>query len=311
MKYKGILALVAGLSLLAVPSAFAQSGGPVTVQGTDPSTGAVVNKVGDTTNNALRIRIVASDVSSAGGTSSSFGSAFPASGTAAGFSDGTNMQAARVVDLDTGAGTQYGMINNLVRRASGGSVELIGQGTMANSLPVAIASDQGNVPINNVQIGGVALSTGNGVVGTGVQRVAIASDNTAFSVNAVQSGTWTVQPGNTANTTQWLVKSGPFDACGTTTYDPASVKIPDATLDVLTATTTCVETIALTNVSAASATITVQDTQGTPVQFANALPIAPGATVVFNNLGGLKFASGIKYQASIANAISIWVKGRQ
>lgn len=31
--------------------------------------------------------------------------------------------------------------------------------------------------------------------------------NTAFG--ATQSGTWTVQPGNTANTTAWLVKNGP------------------------------------------------------------------------------------------------------
>jgi hypothetical protein len=29
------------------------------------------------------------------------------------------------------------------------------------------------------------------------------------------------------------------------------------------------------------------------------------------NLGGMKFASGIKYQASAANSISLWVKGRQ
>jgi hypothetical protein len=33
-------------------------------------------------------------------------------------------------------------------------------------------------------VGGATVSTGNGVVGTGVQRVAIASDNTAFSVNS-------------------------------------------------------------------------------------------------------------------------------
>lgn len=37
---------------------------------------------------------------------------------------------------------------------------------------------------NTTQIGGNAIATGNGVVGTGVQRVAIASDNTAFSVNS-------------------------------------------------------------------------------------------------------------------------------
>jgi hypothetical protein len=50
---------------------------------------------------------------------------------------------------------------------------LLGQKTMAGSIPVAIASDQ----------------TGIAVSGT---------------IAATQSGTWTVQPGNTANTTPWL-----------------------------------------------------------------------------------------------------------
>lgn len=57
-----------------------------------------------------------------------------------------------------------------------------GQETMANSLAVVIASDQSAIPIND-----------NG--GT------ITVDGT---VAATQSGTWTVQPGNTANTTPWL-----------------------------------------------------------------------------------------------------------
>lgn len=40
------------------------------------------------------------------------------------------------------------------------------------------------VQVDSQKIAGNTVSTGNGVVGTGVQRVAIASDNTAFSVNA-------------------------------------------------------------------------------------------------------------------------------
>lgn len=42
-------------------------------------------------------------------------------------------------------------------------------------------------PVNDVAINGNATSTGNGTVGSGVQRVAIASDNTAFAVNATLS----------------------------------------------------------------------------------------------------------------------------
>lgn len=50
----------------------------------------------------------------------------------------------------------------------------LGQKTMANSLAVVIASDQSGVPVSG-------------------------------TVAATQSGTWTVQPGNTANSTPWLM----------------------------------------------------------------------------------------------------------
>lgn len=49
-----------------------------------------------------------------------------------------------------------------------------------------------NQSVNAAQINGATPLMGNGVSGTGSQRVTIASDNTAFSVNAVQSGTWGV-----------------------------------------------------------------------------------------------------------------------
>lgn len=85
----------------------------------------------DTTNSALRVNVVAGGGS--GGTSSNFGAAFPGTGTAAGYSDGTNMQGARVFDLDTGAGTQFVLGVNLRQAASGGSVEL---GTSSTPLRV-------------------------------------------------------------------------------------------------------------------------------------------------------------------------------
>ena len=42
-------------------------------------------------------------------------------------------------------------------------------------------------PTNTLQIGGTAVATGNGTTGAGSQRVTIASDNTAFAVNATLS----------------------------------------------------------------------------------------------------------------------------
>jgi hypothetical protein len=95
-------------------------------------------------------------------------------------------------------------------------------GKSAGTLRVVLATDQpaltnkllvtpdsvalpSNQSVNVSQINGVTPLMGNGVTGTGSARVTIASDNSAFTVNAAQSGTWTVQPGNTANTTAWKV----------------------------------------------------------------------------------------------------------
>jgi hypothetical protein len=158
------------------------------------------------------VKVAIASGGGSGGTASSFGSAVPATGTAAGASDGTNMQIPRVFDLDSGAGTQYGLGVNLRKIASGGSVEAgtssdplrtdptgttaqpitdnggsvttdtpqlpasLGQKTMANSVGVAIASDQGNLPANVAQINGVTPLMGAGVTGTGSQRVTIATD---------------------------------------------------------------------------------------------------------------------------------------
>lgn len=55
---------------------------------------------------------------------------------------------------------------------------------------------------NLSQLGGVAIAMNTGVRSTGTQRVTIATDDI---VPASQSGTWTVQPGNTANTIAWKV----------------------------------------------------------------------------------------------------------
>lgn len=82
-------------------------------------------------NGYLKVNIAAG--AAAGGTSSTFGAAFPGPGTAAGYNDGTNMQGARVFDLDSGAGAEYGLGVNLRSAGSGGSAET---GVAANPLRV-------------------------------------------------------------------------------------------------------------------------------------------------------------------------------
>ncbi len=89
-----------------------------------------------------------------GGTASNFGSATPATGTAAGFSDGTNMQAARVADVDSGAGTQYALVVSPRLSASGGAIEFAANSgaASAGTLRVVAATDSPEV----AGIGGVS-----------------------------------------------------------------------------------------------------------------------------------------------------------
>lgn len=69
-----------------------------------------------------------------GGTSSNFGSAFPPTGTAAGFNDGTNMQGTKVFDLDSGAGSDYNIGVTPRISASGGSVPQTSQAAGADNV---------------------------------------------------------------------------------------------------------------------------------------------------------------------------------
>jgi hypothetical protein len=71
----------------------------------------------------------------------------------------------------------------------------------ASAVPVSLAANQS---VNVAQVNGVTPLMGNGVTGTGSQRVTIASDNTPFSVNVVIPDT--TATGNI--TTQNLVPAG-------------------------------------------------------------------------------------------------------
>lgn len=115
-------------------------------------------------------------------------------------SDGTNSRFIKVdasgntivVGLGT-AGTPSGGVVS-IQGVSGGQV-----------IPVSgtVAVTQSTSPwVSNItQFGSVNISTGAGAGGTGIPRVTVSNDS---NILATQSGTWTVQPGNTANTTPWL-----------------------------------------------------------------------------------------------------------
>ncbi len=95
------------------------------------------------------------------------------------------------ISLPTGAATEATLSTRLADATFTARVNTLGQKTMANSTPVVLASDQTVIPVSQ-----------SGVWSTGrTWTLASGSD----SISAVQSGTWTVQPGNTPNTSPWLM----------------------------------------------------------------------------------------------------------
>lgn len=93
-----------------------------------------------------------------------------------------------------------GRITVKITDSSGSSI-ILGQTTMALSLPIAIASNQSALAVSQ---------SGTWITG----RTWVLSSGTD-SISSVQSGIWTVQPGNIQNTTSWLTQDaadGPVTA---------------------------------------------------------------------------------------------------
>ena len=160
-------------------------------------------------------------------------------------------------------------------------------------------------------------------------------------MTALQSGTWTVQPGNTANTTPWLASlsqggntaqisaggalkidgsavtqpvSGtltavPKSACGSTAYDSGIVSLPTSSTAVTT-TATCVSAILFVNTTASVQTVNVTDNQGTPVTYLTGFQIPANSTFVYD-LRLARLASGIKWSAAAGSSVNAQIVGIQ
>lgn len=107
------------------------------------------------TSGSIDVYLIASDTDYDQLTSSGIGTAMPPNCMVVGYDIGPGAVVPRAFDLDSGAGTQYVAGASLRRSGSGGSTELIGQQTMANSLPVVIASDQVESPVRGTLANGL------------------------------------------------------------------------------------------------------------------------------------------------------------
>jgi len=138
--------------------------------------------------------------------------------------------------LPTGAATETTLGTRLADSTFIGRINTLGQKTSANSTPVVLATDQstiavtGTVTATNPSVSATAASPPSSATYIGGSVTTAAPTYTTGQLNALslttggllrtdgsgatqpvsgtvaatQSGTWTVQPGNTANTTPWL-----------------------------------------------------------------------------------------------------------
>lgn len=160
-----------------------------------------------------------------------------------------------------------------------------------------VASDQ-------IKINGVTIATGNGTVSTGVQRVAIASDNTAFAVNATLAA-------GTANL--GFVRVLPSSCTQSTNFSNATAGVAITTGTTVTATTTCVTYAYANNITNAAVTLRLADKAGTPVIWlggGNDFSI-PANSNMRVPIEGVTFTSGITAIAGTASAINLQINGVQ
>jgi hypothetical protein len=179
--------------------------------------GKIGGSVPALTGSSLNVNCTGGCSSSAGFTDNSAFTAGTTTETNVGgvFNDGLaalssgNAAAARItpnrgvhVNLRNNSGTEIATSANPLRIDPTGTTTQPVSGTVTANAGTGTFNIQANASVNVAQFGGSAAVTGTGASGAGIPRVTVSNDS---NVLATQSGTWTVQPGNTQNTTPWLV----------------------------------------------------------------------------------------------------------
>ena len=170
-----------------------------------------------------------------------------------------------------------------------GSTVTLGAGTaLAGKFGIDQTTPGTTNAVSLAQIGATTVSTGNGTAGAGVQRVTIASDNTAFSVNA------TLQAGSAV---AGIVKEIPQNACGTTLATGSTLQaVPTSSTLLTSAANACVIAAVFFNTNGTAQTVTLTDNTGTPINAVLTFSIPAFSNLIEPLYGGL-FTSGVKWTA--------------
>lgn len=181
----------------------------------------------------------------------------------------------RIASTITGGSIQA--FTAFTRTPLGTTSQIVSNGTAANLLATVSAT---NLSCNIAQMNGVAVTMGNGTAGTGVQRVAIASDNTA-------------------NSNPWLATLVPSAAQGSsTTHHAISANTTNATSVKGSAGT--VHCLQVSNINAASRYLKLYNkatapTVGTDTPVMTIMLPPNSNQVIPTGPYGIRFSTGIAY----------------
>lgn len=181
----------------------------------------------------------------------------------------------------------------------------IDQTTPGTTDSVSVATAQGAGAAIGATSGAAVITDANGTIQQylrGLVKLAITAGS--FLVSAAQSGTWTVQPGNTPNSTPWLTTNTPKTSGG---WDTVSMSSGDGS----TALTNTAQTIKgsagqlggwyIYNPNSAATYVIIYNNAGPTVGTTNpqmvlCIPALGGANVEFVN--GISFATAITAAAT-------------
>ncbi len=170
--------------------------------------------------------------------------------------------------------------------------------------------------VSLAHIGSTAIASGNGVVGAGVQRVAIASDNTAFSVNATLAA---ALPAGSALIGYIKQRPSGCTAAGTSDVVHDTVGVATGAGTSVSAVSGCILECFVNNITNAAVTLRLADKAGTPVIWVGgnadfAIPANSNMGCGGNDgllIGGVTFASGITAIAGTAAALNLHLVTRE
>lgn len=246
----------------------------------------------------LNVNVAAGGAS--GGTSSTFSAAFPATGTAAGASDGSNMQPLLVdgsgfLKVNVSAGSAGGVsVVDAAAVTAGVSVFVPTGGVFNDSFTALVSGHQGFARLTAQRAfhTNIRDNSGNEV---GILAAPLRVDPVGTTTQPISG---TVQPGNTPNTSPWLITQVPATTGGLSISRTLSVNNTTGTNPkgsagqvfggIITNVNAAVRFVKLYN--KATAPVVASDTPVITLQIPGN---TAGAGMVFGFTSGLAFSTGI------------------